>query len=124
MQLLLFAGLCEKQQQEMENLTLKTEPFKVLKFFILVVVQHVKQSVAYLLAKGGWVMLLSVVAMALGFVLMAIDGPHEKVFIFRLVLSRSLFGNMLNSGKQTENMFFRTLSNWLSRSRAVHIITV
>lgn len=73
-----ISGLRERQQQEMENLTLKTEPFKVLKFFILVVVQHVKQSVAYLLAKGGWVMLLSVVAMALGFVLMAIDGPHEK----------------------------------------------
>ena len=106
-QLLLFAGLRERQQQEMENLTLTTEPFKVLKLFILAVVQHVKQSVAYLLAKGGWVMLLSVVAMALGFVLMAIDGPHEKVFIFRLVLSRSLIGNMLNSGKQTEKYVFQ-----------------
>ena len=85
MQLLLFAGLCERHQQELEDLTLTAEPFKVLKFFIFALVQYVKQSVAYLLAKGGWAMLLVVVAAALGFVLMTIDGPHEKVFKFRLV---------------------------------------
>lgn len=85
MQLLHFAGLCKKHNQELENLTLTAEPFKVLKLFILAVVQYVKKSVAYILAKGGWVLLLSAIAVAFGFVLMTIDGPHEKVFIFRLV---------------------------------------
>lgn len=83
MPLPLFTGLCEKHQQELENLSLTAEPFKVLKLFILALVQYVKKSVAYLLEKGGWAVLLAVVAVAIGFVLMMIDGPHEKVFKFR-----------------------------------------
>ena len=74
-----YAGLRERHQQDLENLTLATQPFKTLKLFILAVLQYIMRSASYLLAKGGWLMLLSTVALALGILLMTIDGPHEKV---------------------------------------------
>ncbi|ONI26229.1 hypothetical protein PRUPE_1G011300 [Prunus persica] len=73
-----ISGLSEKHQEELENLTLTTQPFRTLKFFILAVVQYVKRSISYLLAKGGWLMLLSTVVASLGILLVTIDGPHEK----------------------------------------------
>jgi len=78
-ELLFFAGLHERHQQELENLTMTGQPFKTLKFFVLAMVQYCKRSVFYLLAKGGWLMLLSTVVAAVGIVLVTIDGPHEKV---------------------------------------------
>lgn len=75
-----FAEPHDKQhQQEIENLTLSAQPIKTLKFFILAIGQYVKQSLLYLFAKGGWLMLLSTVAVAAGILVIAIDGPHEKV---------------------------------------------
>lgn len=68
----------ERHQQEVENLTLTTQPFKTLKFFVLGLAQYIKHSILYLLAKGGWLMLLSIVAIALGVLVVTIDGPHEK----------------------------------------------
>jgi hypothetical protein len=38
-----------------------------------------KKTALYLLAKGGWLMLLSFVVGALGIMLVTVDGPHEKV---------------------------------------------
>ncbi|KAL9389854.1 hypothetical protein Peur_018459 [Populus x canadensis] len=73
-----IAGLHERHQQELENLTMTGQPFKTLKFFVLAMVQYCKRSVFYLLAKGGWLMLLSTVVAAVGIVLVTIDGPHEK----------------------------------------------
>ncbi|KAJ9154325.1 hypothetical protein P3X46_027676 [Hevea brasiliensis] len=70
--------LHERYQQELENLTLTTQPFKTMKFFILAMIQYFKQLVIYLLAKGGWLMLLSTVVVSLGILLLTIDGPHEK----------------------------------------------
>ncbi|KAG6668360.1 vacuole membrane protein KMS1-like [Carya illinoinensis] len=67
-----------RHQQEVENLTLRTQPLKTLKFFILASFQYVKQLILYLLAKGGWIMLLSTVAAASAILVVAIDGPHEK----------------------------------------------
>ena len=61
------------------NLTLIAQPLKTLKFFVLAIFQYVKQSILYLLAKGGWLMLLSTVSVANGVLIMTIDGPHEKV---------------------------------------------
>lgn len=78
-ELLYFAGIRERHQQELENLTLTAQPFKTLKFFALAMVQYCKRSVFYLLAKGGWLMLLSTVVAAVGVVLVTIDSPHEKV---------------------------------------------
>lgn len=71
-------GLRMKHQQELESLTLTTQPFKTLKYFILAVILYVKRSVLYILAKGGWLMLLSTLVMAIGLLLMTFDGPHEK----------------------------------------------
>ncbi|XP_041000840.1 vacuole membrane protein KMS1-like [Juglans microcarpa x Juglans regia] len=74
-----ISELHERQHlQEVENLTLSAQPIKTLKFFILAIVQYVKRSLLYLLAKGGWLMLLSTVAVAIGILVIAIDGPHEK----------------------------------------------
>lgn len=74
-----FADLHERHQLELENLTLTTQPFKTIKFFILAIVEYFKRSVIYLLAKGGWLMLISTVVVTLGILLVTIDGPHEKV---------------------------------------------
>ncbi|KAF7806850.1 vacuole membrane protein KMS1-like [Senna tora] len=71
-------GLHEKHERELEILTLTTQPFKTLKFFTLAVIEFIKKTIIYLLAKGGWLMLLSTLVAALGIVLMTIDGPHEK----------------------------------------------
>lgn len=76
---IIFAGLREKHDQDLENLTLATQPSKTMKLFVLAVLQYIKRSISYLLAKGGWLMLLSTVALAIGILLMTIDGPHEKV---------------------------------------------
>ncbi|KAK7251166.1 hypothetical protein RIF29_34121 [Crotalaria pallida] len=75
---LLFLGLREKHQLELDNLTLTTLPFKTLKFFTLVVIQYIKKTTLYLLLRGGWLMLFSVAIGTLGIVLMTFDGPLEK----------------------------------------------
>ncbi|GFZ22055.1 SNARE associated Golgi protein family [Actinidia rufa] len=67
-----------KHQQELENLTLTTQPFKTLKFFILAVIKYLKRSVTYLLAHGGWPMVLYAVVVPVGILAFTIDGPHEK----------------------------------------------
>ncbi|KAK0608776.1 hypothetical protein LWI29_035887 [Acer saccharum] len=73
-----ISDLHKKHEQELENLSLTTQPLKTLKFFAFAVVQYLKRSTLYLLAKGGWLMLLSTVVGTLGVLLMTIDGPHEK----------------------------------------------
>ena len=60
-------------------MTLTSQPFKTLKFFILAVIKYLKRSVAYLLAHGGWPMVLYAVVVLVGILLFTIDGPHEKV---------------------------------------------
>ena len=79
-ELLLFAGLSGKHQQELENLRLTTQPFKTLKFFILAVVQYLKRLLQYLLGHGSWLIPMGVVLVAGGILLLNTDGPHEKVF--------------------------------------------
>ncbi|XVE66010.1 hypothetical protein DITRI_Ditri08aG0047300 [Diplodiscus trichospermus] len=73
-----IGDLRERHRQELENLTLTTQPSKTLRFFILALFQYFKRSVLYLLAKGGWLMLLSTLVAAFGILLVTIDGPHEK----------------------------------------------
>ena len=60
-------------------MTLATQPFRTIKFFTLAMIQYMKQTILYLLAKGGWFMLFSIVVGALGIVLMAMNGLHETV---------------------------------------------
>ncbi|KAL4296641.1 hypothetical protein GQ457_12G003280 [Hibiscus cannabinus] len=68
----------ESHRQELENLTLTTQPFKTLRFFVLAIYQYFKRSALYLLAKGGWLMLSSTLIAVLGILLVTIEGPHEK----------------------------------------------
>ncbi|KAL8105124.1 vacuole membrane protein KMS1-like [Apium graveolens] len=71
------SGLHGKHRQEIENLTLTTQPFKTLKFFILAVVQYLKRSIQYLPRHGFWLILLSVLVSGI-VLLLNTDGPHEK----------------------------------------------
>ncbi|KAL2469913.1 Vacuole membrane protein KMS1 [Abeliophyllum distichum] len=73
-----ISGLHWKHQQELENLTLTTQPIKTLKLCTLAIIQYLRQSVAYLLSHGGWLMLLSTMIVIAGVLLVTTDGPHEK----------------------------------------------
>ncbi|GMH20004.1 hypothetical protein Nepgr_021845 [Nepenthes gracilis] len=73
-----ISGLLEKHQQELENLTLTAQPFRTLKFFIMAVVLYFKRSVTYLLAEGGWLMLLGTLVVAFGALFATLEGSHEK----------------------------------------------
>ncbi|MBA0797570.1 hypothetical protein Gohar_008254, partial [Gossypium harknessii] len=73
-----FVDLRERYRLELENLTLTTQPVKTLRFFLLAILQYIKRSTSYLLAKGGWLMLSSTLIAVLGILLVTIEGPHEK----------------------------------------------
>ncbi|KAL2463811.1 Vacuole membrane protein KMS1 [Forsythia ovata] len=73
-----ISGLHWKHQQELENLTLTSQPIKTLKLCTLAIIQYLRQSVAYLLSHGGWLMLLSTMIVIAGVLLVTTDGPHEK----------------------------------------------
>ncbi|CAM8932881.1 unnamed protein product [Rhodiola kirilowii] len=73
-----ISGLREKYEQEVETLTLTTQPLKTLKFFVLALIEYMKKSASYLLAKGIWLLLLTALVVTVVIVLMTIDGPHEQ----------------------------------------------
>ncbi|PIN19831.1 Vacuole membrane protein VMP1 [Handroanthus impetiginosus] len=73
-----ISGLRIKHQQELENLSLSSQPFKTLKLFLFAVIQYLKRSSSYLLSHGGWLMLLSTIVVIVGILLVTLDGPHEK----------------------------------------------
>ncbi|KAK9007157.1 hypothetical protein V6N11_050989 [Hibiscus sabdariffa] len=70
--------LRKRHRHELENLTLTAQPLKTLWLFILAIFEYFKQSVFYLFAKGGWLMLLNTLIAALGILLVTVEGPHEK----------------------------------------------
>ncbi|KAK4482887.1 hypothetical protein RD792_010060 [Penstemon davidsonii] len=73
-----LAGLRIKHQEELDNLTLTSQPFNTLKLFILATVQYIRRSVTYILSHGGWFVLLSTIFVIAGILLVTVDGPHEK----------------------------------------------
>ncbi|XP_023000445.1 vacuole membrane protein KMS1-like [Cucurbita maxima] len=73
-----ISELCRKHKQDLDNLTMVNQPFKTLKFFTLGVLQYGKHSIAYILAKGGWLLLLNLIIGAAGILVLTIEGPHEK----------------------------------------------
>ncbi|KAL9237620.1 hypothetical protein vseg_012147 [Gypsophila vaccaria] len=75
-----ISDIREKHQQELESLTLTTQPFRTLKFFLSAIYDYLKQSVRYLLAKGGWLLVLGTLVAACGVFLATIEGSHEKHF--------------------------------------------
>nr|KJB68902.1 hypothetical protein B456_011G169500 [Gossypium raimondii] len=70
--------LRKRHSQELENLTLTTRPFKTLRLFILAIFEYFKQSIFYLFATGGWLLLFNTLLATLGILLVTIEGPHEK----------------------------------------------
>lgn len=68
----------ERHRLDVENLTLTTQPFRTLLLFTFATVQYLKQSLLYVLGKGGWFMVLSILLVGFGFVLLTVDGAHEK----------------------------------------------
>lgn len=74
-----FSGLREKHQQDLENLTLTSQPLKTLKLFILAVRQYIRKSAAYLLSHGIWLILLGVIVAIFVSLLVTVEGPHGKV---------------------------------------------
>lgn len=73
-----ISGLREEHRQELENLTLTSQPFKTLKLFTVAIVEYIRRSLIYLLRHGGWLMLLVTVTVAGGVLLLSMDGPHGK----------------------------------------------
>ncbi|KAL6495107.1 meiotic spindle pole body protein Kms1 [Orobanche gracilis] len=73
-----ISGLRTKHQQELENFSLTSQPFKTLKLFLLAVIQYLRQSLAYFLSRRGWLMLLGAIVVTAGILLVIVDGPHEK----------------------------------------------
>ncbi|KMT04946.1 hypothetical protein BVRB_7g171120 [Beta vulgaris subsp. vulgaris] len=71
-------GVNEKHQHELKSLTLTTKPCTTLKFFVFAMYDYVKQSVSYLLAKGGWLLVFSSLVMSCGVLLATIEGSHGK----------------------------------------------
>ncbi|RYR37462.1 hypothetical protein Ahy_A09g042342 isoform B [Arachis hypogaea] len=71
-------GHKRKQQLELENLTITTQPLRTLKFFTLAIIQYLKKSIFYLLEIGGWLVLFVCVIGALAMMLIPTDGSHEK----------------------------------------------
>ncbi|CAN6916252.1 unnamed protein product [Brassica oleracea] len=74
----LFLSLREKHEKEVENLTLTSQPLSTLSLFVEATVLYFKRSVLYLLAHGGWFMLLTTLLVAFGVLLVTVDGPHGK----------------------------------------------
>lgn len=73
-----IAELHEKHRMELENLTLTTQPFRTFKFFIFASASYVKHSIFYVLTKGVWSAILTILLLAIGLLLVVTDGPHEK----------------------------------------------
>ncbi|GFP84014.1 vacuole membrane protein kms1 [Phtheirospermum japonicum] len=67
-----------QHQQDIEKLTLTSQPLKTLKLFILAVKQYLKRSVKYLLSHGGLLILLNIFVVVPSILLVTVDGPHEK----------------------------------------------
>lgn len=71
-----ISGLREKHEQELENLTLTSQPFKTLKLFIVAIAQYLRRSLVYLLTHGVWLMLSVIFIVAGGILFLSTDSPH------------------------------------------------
>lgn len=115
-----FSGLREKHQQDLENLTLTSQPLKTLKLFILAVRQYIRKSAAYLLSHAIWLILLGVIVAIVGALLVTVDGPHGKViqdtkFVFLYFLEWLFFVLLRPSLELTlKCLIFRESFSYLS----------
>ncbi|WOL20377.1 vacuole membrane protein KMS1-like isoform X2 [Canna indica] len=74
----LIKELEKKHRRDLQNLTLTTQPLTTLRLFIFAILQYLRQSLIYVLKKGGWLMALTMLVMSLGLFLVNGDGSHEK----------------------------------------------
>nr|XP_008388565.2 vacuole membrane protein KMS1-like isoform X1 [Malus domestica] len=63
-----------KHHQELENLTLATQPLKTLKYFNLAIGQYVRRF----MARGGWFLLLIMLAGGIGVITATVGGPQQE----------------------------------------------
>lgn len=84
----LYAGIREKQQREIELLTLTTQPLKTLQLFGLAVLQCLQRPMRYASRKCGWFVFAGVLG---GVVLVVMDSwAHgEVLLIFCIYLCMS-----------------------------------
>ncbi|KAF8049758.1 hypothetical protein N665_2124s0011 [Sinapis alba] len=73
-----ISGLREKHQQDLEKLTLTSQPFKTFRFFVVAVFLYLRRSASYLLANGALFMLFTIFFAAISALLVTLDGPHVK----------------------------------------------
>ncbi|KAG5387513.1 hypothetical protein IGI04_038983 [Brassica rapa subsp. trilocularis] len=73
-----ISGLREKHQQDLEKLTLTSQPFKTFRLFVAAVFLYLRRSASYLLANGGLFMLFTIVFAVVSALLVTLDGPHVK----------------------------------------------
>lgn len=71
-----YVGLRLKHQQELEKLTLITQPLKTLKFFLSAVIQYLRRSTSYLLSHVRLLILFSAFVGIAG-ILLALNGGHR-----------------------------------------------
>ena len=69
-------GLREKHQEELDNLTLTTQPLRTLKLFAFAVIQWIHVTIRH---RAGWFMFSSTLAGSIGILVMTIGGPHKMV---------------------------------------------
>ncbi|XVF41923.1 hypothetical protein PTKIN_Ptkin01aG0319700 [Pterospermum kingtungense] len=66
----------QKHQEELDNLTLTTQPLRTLKLFAFAVIQWIHQTIQH---PASWFILLSICAGSIGILVMTIGGPHEMI---------------------------------------------
>ena len=76
-------GLRKKHQEELDNLTLTTQPLKTLKLFAFAVTQWIHQTIRH---RAGWFMFSSTLAGSIGILVTTIGGPHKMVWCYALLL--------------------------------------
>lgn len=71
-----IVGLRQKHQEELDSLTLTTQPLRTLKLFAFGVIQWIHQTIQH---RAGWFMILSILAGSIGILVMTIGGPHHEM---------------------------------------------
>ncbi|KAK6233111.1 hypothetical protein SCA6_003184 [Theobroma cacao] len=73
---LFLSGLREKHREELENLTLTTQPLRTLKLFVFAVIQWIHQTIRH---RAGWFIFSSTLAGSIGILVMTIGRHHEMI---------------------------------------------
>lgn len=75
----LISVLQAEHQKELDELVLTKRPFETLKLFALAIFQYLEQVASYIINRGASFSLLTLLVVALGIMLIMLDGPHEKL---------------------------------------------